>query len=72
MSPADQTTKLTSPTSLSETELAQRWKVSTRTIQRWRHEGRLTNWFAVGRRVLYRLEAIEAIERCAPPRPEKS
>ena len=72
MPPADQTNKLTSPTSLSESELAQRWKVSTRTIQRWRHEGRLLEWFSVGRKVLYRVEAIEAIERAAPPRPEQS
>lgn len=64
MPPTDRTTKPQSPTLLSETELAQRWKVSTRTIQRWRHEGRLIKWFSIGRKVLYRIEAIEAIE-CA-------
>lgn len=49
---------------ISEAELARRWKVSKRTIQRWRNEGRLPDWFRIGRKVLFRVEAIEMVE-CA-------
>ena len=62
-----QTTDHMPQTLLSEAELARRWKVSKRTIQRWRHDGRLSDWFSVGRKVLFRVEAIEAIERAGPP-----
>jgi hypothetical protein len=50
-------------TLLSEAELAQRWKVSKRTVQRWRYEGRLVDWFYIGQKILFRLMVIEAIER---------
>jgi excisionase family DNA binding protein len=47
---------------LTEAELAQRWKVSKRTIQRWRHEGRLPDAFRIGRKVLFRIDVVTAFE----------
>jgi hypothetical protein len=47
---------------ISEDDLAVRWKVSKRTLQRWRNESRLPKAFKVGRKILYRLDAVEAFE----------
>ncbi len=38
---------------LTEKELAKIVKVSARTLQRWRKDGRLTYWFRAGRQVRY-------------------
>jgi predicted DNA-binding transcriptional regulator AlpA len=50
---------------LSETELAQRWGVSPKTLQRWRTEGRGPKYLKLSKRVTYPLEAITEYERCA-------
>lgn len=50
---------------LSETELAQRWGVSPKTLQRWRTEGRGPKYLKLSKRVTYPLEAIAEYEHCA-------
>lgn len=47
---------------LTETGLAQRWRVKLRTLQRWRRAGRAPAHLAIGRTVIYPLDAIEAFE----------
>jgi predicted site-specific integrase-resolvase len=54
---------------LHQEELARRWKVSPRTLERWRYEGRLPRWHRVHGRVLYRLSDVEQFEAtCAVER----
>ena len=43
-------------------ELALRWNVSPRTLERWRWLGQGPRYLKVGGRVAYRLEDIEAFE----------
>jgi predicted DNA-binding transcriptional regulator AlpA len=50
---------------LSETELAHRWGVSPKTLQRWRTEGRGPKYLKLSKRVTYPLDAIVEYERCA-------
>ena len=50
---------------LSETELANRWGVSPKTLQRWRTEGRGPKYLKLSKRVTYPLEAIAEYEHCA-------
>jgi len=50
---------------LSETELAHRWGVSPKTLQRWRTEGRGPKYLKLSKRVTYPLEAITEYERYA-------
>jgi hypothetical protein len=47
---------------LTQIELAQRWRISPRTLERWRwlHEG--PQYLKIGGRVVYRLEDVEAFE----------
>lgn len=40
---------------LNETELAERWKISPRTLQRWRGESIGPTYLKLGSRVAYRL-----------------
>ena len=47
---------------LTQAALAKRWKVSPRTLERWRWLGRGPQYMKVGGRVVYRLEDIEAYE----------
>ena len=47
---------------LTETELADRWRVSVRTLQNWRWMGRGPRYLKIGARVLYPLEEVEAYE----------
>ncbi len=51
---------------LTEAELAARWQVSRRTLQRLRHEGRLPEPFRIGRKILYRAAEITAFEAASP------
>lgn len=46
----------------NQVELARRWKLSARTLERWRWQGTGPSFLKVGGRVLYRLEDIEAFE----------
>ncbi len=47
---------------LSETELANHWGVSPKTLQRWRTEGRGPRYLKLSKRVVYPLVEIQAFE----------
>lgn len=47
---------------LNQVELARRWSLSHRTLERWRWEGRGPQYLKIGGRVVYRLSDIEAYE----------
>jgi hypothetical protein len=49
-------------TRLDQTDLARRWHLSPRTLERWRWVGEGPPYLKVGGRVLYRLEDVEAFE----------
>lgn len=51
------------PTRLTEAELARHWRLSVRTLQRWREAGTGPDWIRVGRRILYPRVAVIAFER---------
>jgi len=48
---------------LRQKDLAARWHVSVRTLERWRWLGGGPRFLKVGGRVVYRLEDVEAYER---------
>lgn len=50
---------------LNENELAQRWGVSPKTLQRWRSEGRGPRYLKLSKRVGYPLDALIEFERNA-------
>ena len=50
---------------LNENELAQRWGVSPKTLQRWRSEGRGPRYLKLSKRVGYPLESVIEFERGA-------
>jgi len=50
-------------THLRQKDLAARWHVSPRTLERWRWLGTGPTFLKVGGRVIYRLEDVEAYER---------
>lgn len=47
---------------LNKHQLAERWCLAPRTIDRWRWEGNGPQHLKIGGRILYRLEDIEAYE----------
>jgi len=47
---------------LNQIELSRRWKVSPRTLERWRWLGQGPRFMKLGGRVAYRLEEVEAFE----------
>jgi hypothetical protein len=47
---------------LNQTDLAARWNLSPRTLERWRWLGQGPKFLKLGGRILYRLEDIEAFE----------
>jgi hypothetical protein len=47
---------------LNQSELAERWRLSERTIEKWRSLGQGPAFIRVGRRVIYDLSVIEAYE----------
>ena len=47
---------------LSQIELAARWNISHRTLERWRGTGEGPKFIKLGDRVIYRLEDVEAFE----------
>ena len=49
-------------THLHQVELARRWKLSPRTLERWRWLGQGPRYVKIGGRVVYRLEDVEAFE----------
>lgn len=46
----------------NQTELAKRWKISPRTLERWRFTGEGPQFVKIGNRVIYRFEDILAYE----------
>lgn len=47
---------------LNQIELAARWNISHRTLERWRWSGEGPVFLKIGGRVLYRIEDVEAFE----------
>jgi predicted site-specific integrase-resolvase len=47
---------------LNQIDLADRWNVSHRTLERWRWTGEGPQYIKLGGRVVYRLEDVEAFE----------
>lgn len=47
---------------LHQTDLARRWRLSPRTLERWRWLGQGPAFLKLGGRVAYRLEDVEAFE----------
>ena len=66
----------TSRVCCNQRDLARRWSMSERTLERWRWLGQGPQFLKIGGRVLYRLEDIEAFEaeqvRQSTPRARKS
>ena len=52
---------------LNQSELAKRWSLSTRTLERWRWQRQGPPFLKVGGRVVYRLEDVESYEASAAP-----
>ena len=57
----------------SQLELASRWRISHRTLERWRWSGEGPRFIKLGGRVVYRLADIEQFEadqlRCSTAAP---
>ncbi len=57
---------------LNQINLADRWNISHRTLERWRWTGEGPQFVKLGGRVVYRLEDVEAFEagqlRASTPR----
>ena len=47
---------------LNQTDLARRWRISPRTLERWRWTGEGPRYIKIGGRILYRLEDVERFE----------
>jgi hypothetical protein len=47
---------------LNQIELARRWRVSPRTLERWRWQNQGPKYLKIGGRVVYRMTDIEAFE----------
>ncbi|PZX19962.1 helix-turn-helix protein [Palleronia aestuarii] len=50
-------------TCLNQKELAKRWTISHRTLERWRWAGEGPAYMKIGGHVVYRMADIEAFER---------
>ena len=48
---------------LNQIDLAARWNISHRTLERWRWTGEGPQYVKLGGRVVYRLEDVEGFER---------
>lgn len=60
--PTTTTPTPTFPERLTERDLAHHWRVTPRTLQRWRVEGCGPDWMRIGSRILYSRTAILAFE----------
>ena len=47
---------------LNQWDLADRWRLSPRTLERWRWEGKGPHYLKLGNRIAYRIEDVEAYE----------
>lgn len=50
------------PTSINETQLAERWGLSIKTLQDWRRKGTGPAYLKFSKAVRYRIETIEQYE----------
>lgn len=57
---------------LNQSELAQRWSLSPRTLERWRWLGQGPAYVKLGGRVAYRLEDIQSYEAERTHRPGRN
>jgi hypothetical protein len=57
-----ETTDAQTQAALTEGELARRWRVSPRTLQRWRAGGRGPAFLRLGRRIVYEPDAVARFE----------
>lgn len=48
---------------LTTAELAERWRISSRTLERWRDKGIGPAYTRIGNRVRYHIDVIERAER---------
>ena len=46
----------------NQVELSRRWRLSPRTLERWRYQGTGPHYLKAGGRVVYRIEDVEAYE----------
>jgi hypothetical protein len=64
--PGSVTTRVQSPPlpthHLNQSELARRWRMSPRTLERWRWLGQGPAFIKLGSKVVYRLTDVEAFE----------
>lgn len=49
-------------TNLTQTQLAERWNKSPRTLEQWRWRGVGPRYLKIGARVIYPLDEVEAYE----------
>lgn len=54
---------MTDKTFINQKELSERWKISPRTLERWRWLGTGPDYHKISGRVIYRLDGIEAWEK---------
>ena len=47
---------------MNQIDLARRWSISPRTLERWRWIGQRPRYIKIGGRVVYRVEEVEAFE----------
>jgi hypothetical protein len=47
---------------INQVELSRRWRLSPRTLERWRYQGTGPHYLKVGGRIVYRIADIEAFE----------
>jgi hypothetical protein len=47
---------------LDQNDLAKRWRISPRTLEQWRWQGRGPRYLKIGGRVVYRLPDVETFE----------
>ena len=51
------------PAHLNQVQLARRWQLSPRTLERWRWLGQGPAFLKLGGRIVYRLDDVETFER---------
>jgi len=59
-------------THLNQFELAKRWRMSQRTLERWRWQGIGPVYLKLGMRIVYRVSDVEAFEQRGEHVPENT
>jgi hypothetical protein len=57
---------------LNQVQLARRWSLSPRTLERWRWLKQGPPYLKIGGRVIYRVEDVEAFERAQAKNPPRA